>query len=437
MSHPEHAALISEAIEHHRAGRVAEAREIYARVLAENPDSPEALNFLAVMHVQYGDPKLAVALLQRAIEIEPYYAAAHSNLGNALVEIGHTADARTAYENALVCDPAHAEAHNNLGVLLRYQGDLQGSVAHLMVATSLEPEWATAQLNLGNTFSWMRYPDKALDAYAKAVEFDPTLIEAYRMMGHAFYARGDVEKTARVYRQLLSLEPGNPIAEHMLAATTGVGVPGRASRAYVEQTFDGFAASFDEKLERLGYRGPQLVAGELARLCPEPARALRLLDLGAGTGLCGPLVAPWAAMLVGVDLSPKMLQRAERRAVYDQLVVGDLETYLRGDVDPFDAMVSADVVIYFGALDGLLFAAHRRLAPGGWLIFTAERARPESEDGYELLPHGRYAHGGAYVDEKLCDAGFEDVSRSEQVLRREMGESVAGWLVSARRPPAA
>jgi hypothetical protein len=55
MGHDEE---IAGAIEHHQAGRIEEAREIYARILAEYPDSPEALNFLGVMHYQHGDPKI-------------------------------------------------------------------------------------------------------------------------------------------------------------------------------------------------------------------------------------------------------------------------------------------------------------------------------------------------------------------------------------------
>ena len=36
---------------------------------------------------------------------------------------------------------------------------------------------------------------------------------------------------------------------------------------------------------------------------------LDVLDLGCGTGLCGPLLRPYARALAGVDLSPQMLER--------------------------------------------------------------------------------------------------------------------------------
>ena len=53
-----------------------------------------------------------------------------------------------------------------------------------------------------------------------------------------------------------------------------------------------------------------------------------MLDAGCGTGLCGPLIAPYARRLVGVDLSERMLAQARARDVYDELVKGELTAYL-------------------------------------------------------------------------------------------------------------
>ena len=107
-------------------------------------------------------------------------------------------------------------------------------------------------------------------------------------------------------------------------------MPARASDAYIEKTFDSFAASFDAKLAKLlDYRAPALVAEMLAHAGVDAARSLDVLDAGCGTGLCGPLVAPYARRLVGVDLSEAMLDRARARNVYDELVTGELTAYLR------------------------------------------------------------------------------------------------------------
>src|SRR6476620_7898555 len=112
----------------------------------------------------------------------------------------------------------------------------------------------------------------------------------------------------------------------------------------------------------------------MADTAQEPCKALDVLDAGCGTGLCGPLFAPYARRLTGVDLSPGMLARAQERNVYDELVKGELTTYLLASPDRFDVVVSADTLIYFGTVDQAVGAAARALRPGGWLIFTLEEA---------------------------------------------------------------
>ena len=92
---------------------------------------------------------------------------------------------------------------------------------------------------------------------------------------------------------------------------------------------------------------------------------LDVLDAGCGTGLCGPLLAPYARRLVGVDLSERMLDQARARDVYDELVKGELTEYLAASAGTFDAIVSADTLVYFGPLEAVAEAAERALRPGG------------------------------------------------------------------------
>jgi predicted TPR repeat methyltransferase len=215
----------------------------------------------------------------------------------------------------------------------------------------------------------------------------------------------------------------------MLAACSGKDVPARASDAYVERTFDGFAASFDAKLAQLGYRAPQLVAAALADAGLEPRKRLAVLDAGCGTGLCGPLLAPYAARLVGVDLSAGMLAQARGRGVYDEVVKEELTAYLAGQPAAYDLIASADTLVYFGALEAVVGAAARALRPGGLLVFTVEEAEvAESCDGYRIQPHGRYGHRLDYVERVLGDAGLTPRS-SRAELRLEAGVPVAGLVV--------
>jgi predicted TPR repeat methyltransferase len=186
-------------------------------------------------------------------------------------------------------------------------------------------------------------------------------------------------------------------------------------------------------LTQLKYQAPQITGALLADTGCTPAKALDVLDAGCGTGLCAPLLAPYARTLIGVDLSSAMLARAAERGGYDELVKAELTEYLRHSRERFDVIVSADTLVYFGALDDVIAAATVALRPEGWLIFTIEEAvdaRPGEH--YRLPHHGRYEHSREYVEQVLAAADLKaDIGRVE--LRMESGRPVAGLAIRAQK----
>jgi predicted TPR repeat methyltransferase len=238
------------------------------------------------------------------------------------------------------------------------------------------------------------------------------------------------------YEAWLRADPGNPVARHLLAACIGKGVPARASDGFVAGDFDRFAETFDDVLGGLEYRAPALVGAALERIDGAPRGELAILDAGCGTGLLAPHLRPYARRLVGVDLSPKMLEKAAKRALYDATVVAELTAFLRTSPQAFDIVASSDTLNYFGDLREVLAAARASLRPGGRLVFTLEHAVREEEvpAGYRLHPGGRYMHARPYVLATLADAGFEVVAAEPAALRREGDAYVDGLVVAARRP---
>src|SRR5690606_24738378 len=152
------------------------------------------------------------------------------------------------------------------------------------------------------------------------------------------------------------------------------------------------------------------------------------------TGLCAPLLAAWAGRLEGVDLSPEMLERARRRGGYDRLVEAELTAHMRARAAGFDAIVSADTLVYFGDLHEVLEAAAGALRPGGWLAFSVEAIVDGADaDDVQLGPSGRYRHARGHVERALAAAGFADVRVDARELRKECGQPVRGWVALARR----
>jgi predicted TPR repeat methyltransferase len=372
----------------------------------------------------------AVALIERSLALEPERADWHSNLGIVLQENLRLDEAVAAFERAIALAPGHANAHNNLGVVLRATGAADEAEAAYRAAIAADPEHVDAYQNLGVLLNAQQRRREAALCFSKVITLRPRHPEARRLLALAHHTLGELDEAVAVFDEWLQEEPDDPVARHMLAACSGRDVPPRASDAFVEQTFDGFAASFDAKLAALAYRAPALVEAMLAGGV-EPSRDLDVLDAGCGTGLCGPLVAPYARRLVGVDLSSGMLAEARRRDVYDELVQGELTAHLRGAVGAYDVIVSADTLVYFGPLDELAAAAAAALRPGGRLIFTVE----ELADGeYAISPSGRYRHARTYLERVLGDAGLRPRIQPAE-LRLEAGEPVAGLVVEGTRAP--
>jgi predicted TPR repeat methyltransferase len=215
------------------------------------------------------------------------------------------------------------------------------------------------------------------------------------------------------------------------AAFLGRDLPERAPDAYVQQVFDDMAEGYDAHLlENLDYRAHQLLMNALSGVLPPPAAALEVLDAGCGTGLCGPLLRPYARRLTGVDLAPAMLAKAAGRKVYDELINAELTAFLGRQIQVYDVIVSADTLCYFGQLDPVFQAATLALKQGGFLAFTLEDAGDQASS-WHLNPHGRYAHGRNYLEGALARARLQIHSISSAVLRREGKQSVKGHLVVA------
>ncbi|HEY7208417.1 MAG TPA: tetratricopeptide repeat protein [Gaiellaceae bacterium] len=417
-----------------QAEQWAAASEIYGSILEVAPDHAGALHFSGVLAHQQERGDEAVALIERSLELEPDRADWHSNLGIVLQDRLRLDEAIAAYERAIALDPSHANAHNNLGVVLRAKGRAAEAEAAYRAAIRIDPDHADAHHNLGVLLNGLGRRREAARCFSKVITLRPRHPEARRLLALAYYTLGEVDEAIAVFEEWLREEPDDPIALHMLAACSGRDVPARASDAFVEKTFDSFAASFDAKLASLSYRAPALVAEMLAHAGVAATRSLHVLDAGCGTGLCGPLVAPYARRLVGVDLSEAMLDRARARNVYDELARRELTAYLRDSPDAFDVIVSADTLVYFGRLDEVAAAAANALRPGGVLVFTVEELSDAARgDGYVLSPNGRYRHAQEYLARVLAGAGLQpEIAPAE--LRLEAGEPVAGLVVAALRP---
>jgi predicted TPR repeat methyltransferase len=214
----------------------------------------------------------------------------------------------------------------------------------------------------------------------------------------------------------------------------GDGTPAM-TEPYLRRLFDQYAARYDNALtEHLHYRGPVLLAesvkAALARL-NRPMQFESVLDLGCGTGLAGAVFRPFAARIVGVDLSPAMIARAKTKGDYDRLVVGAIAGFLADEImskAKYDLVIAADVFVYVNDLAPVLAAVAQVLAPRGLVAFTVET---HAEEGIALLPTLRFAHGEPYLCDAIAAASLQLVTLENATIRTEKGAPVSGLVAIA------
>ncbi|MCB1914972.1 MAG: tetratricopeptide repeat protein [Rhodocyclaceae bacterium] len=419
----------------HRERRLDAAREVYQQLLRVAPEHPDLLHFYGIFQCQSGAVDDGIARIRRAIALVPDFVDFHVNLGNVLLEARRIDEAEAEYHEALRLDPGCARAWNNLGAIHDARAQPAEAEQAYLKAIELDPRLTNAHNNLG-LIRWQRGDiEGAIECCGAAIGIAPEDPDGHRFLGIVYATHGLPEKAAEAFRRWVELDPDNPAARHHYAAVCAEQEPDRASDEYVSYTFDRFAASFEEKLRNdLQYRAPDRLKTALEDRLPPPGGQFEILDAGCGTGLCGPLLAPWRRRLIGVDLSAGMLEQARTKGCYDDLHQAELTAWLHSTAQRFDVIVSADTLCYFGPLDKVFAAAGSALVPGGMLAFTVERLTdPAPGATTRLSANGRYQHDPDYVARALAENGFTAVEVEPVDLRLEGGHPVRGLVATAVR----
>ncbi len=237
--------LLAAAIRMHQSGQLGQASQIYQRLLAMDPQNPEALHMLGVLNHQRGDHRRAVELIGRAVAIVPnaynYHAnmgeayralgefdraigcckaslgiwprfpEAHCNLGSALQGLNRHDEAVAAFQKALEHRPGFVVAHNNLGISLRELERHHEALEHFERAVALEPNYGPARTNLGQSLIEHNRAEEALSHCQEAVRLFPDSHEPRHNLANTYRVLGRWEEARMEYLEALRLAPDQPL----------------------------------------------------------------------------------------------------------------------------------------------------------------------------------------------------------------------------------
>jgi predicted TPR repeat methyltransferase len=270
----------------------------------------------------------------------------------------------------------------------------------------------------------------AADLLMQAIELAPHFTSAWFTLADIREQLGEHDAAVSAFQNARASDAGDRHGAGLRLMRLGAEPVSDMPQAYVQTLFDQYAPRFESSLvDELGYRGPKLLFSAVLSVraaARKPALFKRAIDLGCGTGLAASAFARSVDHFIGVDLSPRMIERSRATGLYAELDVADMlqGLWARPDASA-DLILAADAMVYVAELAPVLAEAARVLAPGGLLAFTTET---HDGDGV-VIGHGlRYAHAAAYVRAVVESAGLELPLLEDRSARNEDHAPVPGLV---------
>jgi len=345
----------------------------------------------------------------------------------------NTGDFKTALKlciEALSHAPEHIKLRCHAGVLLAEQGRFDEAEKLLLDGLARQPESVSFARNLAELLA-------SQGRYSEALKLGRDLIWPLRKdtefrMGYSSWLMKASEEPGTLTREQIAelwdeLNANEKaIEDEWLLELENNRRPDAGpvppNAAYISSLFDCYAEGFDEHLAQLNYCAPEKLKALIDKAMPGRA-GLEVIDLGCGTGLSGEVLRVLAKRLTGIDCSGRMIIRAKRRGVYDQLIESDIVAALKSmPPQSADLIMAADVLVYSGDLREVFIQASRVLKAGGCFAGTVEKLQSGESDGeFILRKTRRYAHSENYV-RRMNSASLMDILYLEAFVTRREGK---------------
>jgi Flp pilus assembly protein TadD len=207
-----------------RQGNSAEVARWSRQALAKREDyRPAAVKLVPALFALHQDAQ-ATKVLESALERYPTDDLLLSDIGNAYLRQGDTAQAYAALGRALQANPERSETHNLLGVVALRQGDRATGEREFREALRCQPDYSEARDNLGSLLADEQSYVEAEFQFEKAIEADADFAQAHHHLGRLLVLMDQLPSALTELREAAHLEPNEPQVHQDLAdllAATG------------------------------------------------------------------------------------------------------------------------------------------------------------------------------------------------------------------------
>jgi len=207
MAHNKTHVQLQAALSHHRAGRLREAADLYARLRRIDPRHFDACHLGGTAALQLGNPLESIPLFKQALNIDPRSAVCGMRLGLAWLASGHASEAVKQLRLITERHPQFFEAWDNLGMALKSAGLINDAFAAHHHSVEIQPRYASGWYNLGHTHSLLGRSSEALACHDRALAIDPGHALAHFGRGQALQQLHRIEEAIAAYDRQLLLNP--------------------------------------------------------------------------------------------------------------------------------------------------------------------------------------------------------------------------------------
>ncbi|PSB01406.1 serine protease [Merismopedia glauca] len=183
------------------------AIEAYSKALEINPKYAKAYFDRGNARYYLKEYAQAIADYTQAIALDPKYAFAYYNRGNVRYELKQYDQAIADYTQAIALDPKYAFAYNNRGNVRYELKQYDQAIADYTQAIALDPKYAQAYYNRGNVRKELKQYDQAIADYTQAIALDPKYAFAYNNRGVVRKELKQYDQAIADYTQAIALDP--------------------------------------------------------------------------------------------------------------------------------------------------------------------------------------------------------------------------------------
>lgn len=402
------------------------AKTLLQSILKHHPNHGPSLAQLAQIAIEEQQDQAALDYLRQHISVNPDHANSLHDLGLLMLKDDQLEAALPLLRRAVELGCSDPNAYFNYATALLANKEDDTALTYYLKQISHQPNWES-YYNAGVILMNKQRHRESLDYFQAVLKQQPDNVDTLLNIAGIYLKLNSPGEAIHYYRQAEKLSPNDPEIHHILAALTQSTSPAKAPNSYAKHLFDQYAPHYEKHLtEYLRYQAPEKLRTTFDLENAEDRTSLTIIDLGCGTGLMGAAFQDLANRLIGIDISKPMLEQAQAKGIYQQLLEGDIIETLPS-TEKADLIIAAELFNYFGDLKNLINMIANQLKTKGQLLFTIETGH---QYPYHLNQSIRYNHHPDYIKELLTEK-FTIQRFDNIVLRKQQQDDVEGHVILA------